>query len=332
MGTTQTTPTLSTKLLLTGGALALVAAVALGLCNGASSYSLAQLVFDDDARTIVLSLRLPRILFGVCVGGTLAVVGAAYQAMFRNSLASPFSLGVSSGAALGASLSLFLGWGAHLSVDVSAVLAAGISIVLILALNRVGARASQDSLLLIGVVFSFFCSSVLTLIQYMSDYTQLFRVSRWMLGGVPVVSWNVVAIAAAVSAATTAWLILKHRHFDLILFGEDFASAKGVDPQSFLRAAFVVTSIAVGWFVAQCGVIGFVGIIVPAAVRLAVGLHHRRVLPLSFIAGALLIVVCDTLGRVVTPPFEVPAGVFTAVLGGPVFVLLLLTSHRRALS
>lgn len=308
-------------------AVAVVAATLLGACN----YSLSRAFTDADASEVLLQLRLPRVLFGALLGGALAVVGAAYQALFRNALASPFSLGVSSGAALGASVAIFFGAWWPLGVDATAIAAAGLSIVVILSLNRSRAAASQESLLLIGVVFSLFCSSLLTLLQYLSDYSQIFRASRWMLGAVPSASWPTVGVAALLAGCTTAWLWRNHRKLDLILFGEEFAALKGADPYRLSRATFLVTSVTVGWFVAQCGVIGFVGIIVPAAIRLLVGIHHRRVLPLSFLMGALLVVSCDLLGRLVTPPFEVPAGVFTAVIGGPIFVALLVRSGREML-
>lgn len=315
--------------------LAAVAALALSFVAatllGARTYSISEVLADPEAARIVLGLRLPRVIFGALLGGALAVVGAAYQALFRNPLASPFSLGVSSGAALGASVAMFLGASSALGVESSAVLAAGGSIVIILALHRSPAVSSQESLLLVGVVFSLFCSSLLTLLQYLSDYTQVFRASRWMLGAVPSATWGAVIVAAVLVIATTAWLVASHHKLDLMLFGDEFAALKGTDPYRFSRATFVFTSVAVGWFVAQCGVIGFVGIIVPAAARLMVGLHHRWVLPFSFFLGALLVVLCDLLGRLVTPPFEVPAGVFTAVVGGPLFVVLLLRSRRELL-
>lgn len=298
---------------------------------GATQYSPTQLLTDSQAQLVIFELRLPRVLFALLVGGGLSVIGAAYQALFRNQLASPFSLGVSSGAALGASLSLLCGGGALFDVEACAIFGAAISIFLIMLLSKTVVGAARDSLLLIGVVFSFFCSSLLTLIQYLSDYSQLFRVTRWMMGGVPVLSWSALGIGAILIGVVVIWLFKHHRELDLMLFGDDIAAIKGVDGPRLSRNAFILTSVVVGWIVAQCGVIGFVGIVVPAAVRLLVGLHHRRVIPVAFVSGALLVVLCDLLGRVVTPPFEVPAGVFTAVLGGPVFVLLLIRGNRRVL-
>jgi iron complex transport system permease protein len=121
----------------------------------------------------------------------------------------------------------------------------------------------------------------------------------------------------------------RHRDLDLVLFGDDVAAVKGVAVSPLYYTTFILSSLIVGWVVAQCGVIGFVGIVVPACARLVVGLRHRVVVPLSFLLGAVLVVLCDLLGRIVRPPFEVPAGVFTSIVGGPVFILLVLLGYRR---
>jgi iron complex transport system permease protein len=297
---------------------------ALALLGGAKFYTPSELFSSSDAATVVLALRLPRILMAVLVGGALAVVGTTYQSLFRNSLASPFSLGVSSGAALGASMALLVG----ISTTTCAILSALASIGLILAFSRRSIARTGDTILLIGIIFSFFCSSILTLVQYLSDYSQLFRMSRWMMGGIPVPEPSDLVLGSVLVAALYAWVVRNRDALDLMWFGDDVATLKGVNVDSVYQSAFLMTSLVIGWIVAQCGVVGFVGIIVPAGVRLLVGLRHRYVAPLSFLLGALLVVSCDLLGRVITPPFEVPVGVFTAVVGGPVFMALLLTGQR----
>jgi iron complex transport system permease protein len=301
------------------------------LC-GARTFSLSDIAQDPDVRSIVLELRLPRTIFAVLVGAGLSLVGACYQALFRNYLASPFTLGVSSGAALAASTALVAGFTSSrsgLDVSVCAILGAVVSIALILTLSSAQRASSRNSLLLVGIIFSFFCSSLLTLIQYVSDYSQLFRVTRWMMGGIPAVGWSDLIIGTVCVLVAFAWLMKNERGLDLILFGEDIASVKGIDVVKLVRTSFVLTSFVVGWIVAQCGVIGFVGIIVPAIGRIAIGLRHKYLLPLSAILGAILVVVCDVLGRVVIAPFEIPAGVFTSVLGGPLFIMLIIRPTRR---
>jgi iron complex transport system permease protein len=297
----------------------------LSLICGASIYSPWDLFNSSEAAQIVFGLRLPRIIMAMLVGGALALVGMIYQALFRNPLASPFSLGVSSGAALGASIALLLG----VSTTISAMLSAILSIALILAFSRKGLSRTGDTILLVGIIFSFFCSSVLTLVQYLSDYSQIFRMSRWMMGGIPVPELSDVLIGSTLVVILGTWVLRYRTELDLMWFGDELATIKGVEVERVYGSAFLVTSLVIGWIVAQCGVIGFVGIIVPAGVRIMVGLRHRYVAPLSFLLGAILVVACDLLGRVVSPPFEVPVGVFTAVVGGPLFMLLLLRRGAR---
>jgi iron complex transport system permease protein len=311
--------------------LALATVVVASLLCGVTSFTPWEAVSNDETRALILQLRLPRTLCAVVVGGGLAIVGAIYQSIFRNYLASPFTLGVSSGAALAASSALVLGFGSAwggLDIGVYALLGALGSIGSILAVYRLNARNDSNTLLLIGIVFSFFCSSLLTLLQYVADFSQLFQVTRWMMGGIPLVSWDDLVLGTMCVLVVLVWALRNARGLDLMLFGDDLASVKGIDARRLTTATFVLTSFVVGWVVAQCGVIGFVGIIVPALSRLLVGVSHSRVLPISAVLGALLVVLCDLAGRMLIAPFEIPAGVFTAVLGGPAFVVLLCRPSR----
>lgn len=310
------------------GVLALLLSCLLAVMYGASRVSLADIFASSDVRLVIFELRLPRVLFAVLVGGALASVGAVYQTLFRNPLASPFTLGVSSGAALGASLSLMA---AHspLGVASSAMLGALASIILIMGISRRLGEGAGDSLLLVGVVFSFLCSSILTMLQYISDYSQLFRVTRWMMGGIPAVGVLDLGLGCLLVASFLVYVLARHRDLDLVLFGDDVASVKGVSVSSLYYTTFILSSLIVGWVVSQCGVIGFVGIVVPACARLLVGLRHKVAVPVSFLLGSILVVICDLLGRIVRPPFEVPAGVFTAIVGGPVFIILVVLGYRR---
>lgn len=314
--------------LLACSCIALTIVGAAGVLFGATSVPLQGVFSDPEARVVVLELRLPRVLFAMLVGGALASIGAVYQTLFRNPLASPFTLGVSSGAALGAALSLIFGLGGW-GVTGSAMLGALASILLIVVMSRRLGGGAGDSLLLVGIVFSFFCSSILTMFQYISDYSQLFRVTRWMMGGVPAVTCQDLLVGTLFVLAFFVWSFRSARELDLMTFGDEVAAVKGVSVTPLYYITFVLSSLVVGWIVAHCGVIGFVGIIVPAIARLLVGLRHRYVLPLAFALGALLVVGCDLMGRVTRPPFEIPAGVFTAILGGPVFICLAVVGYRR---
>jgi iron complex transport system permease protein len=320
--------TLGPFVILVTGCVALVVASCAGLLFGATSISFQDAISAAEARMVLIDLRLPRVLFAIVIGGALATVGAAYQTLFRNPLASPFTLGVSSGAAVGASCALMFG-GGDWGVASSAMLGALLSIGLILIVSRRIGSGAGESLLLVGIVFSFLCSSVVTMLYYMGDYSQLFRVTRWMMGGVPNSTYPDLLVGGSLVLILFIWLLRSARDLDLMAFGDDVAITKGVSVMQLYYVTFVLSSLVVGWIVAQCGVIGFVGIVVPAIARLFVGLRHQHVLPISFIFGALLVVVCDLMGRIARPPFEIPAGVFTALIGGPVFICLALVGYRR---
>lgn len=318
------------RLLMLSSTLGLLLATTAALLGGAQYLSPARILADSEATQIALALRAPRAVMALTVGAGLALAGMIYQALFRNQLASPFSLGISSGAALGATAAVW--WGGSLSTATTsgAVLGALAAVGSILMLSRVQARSPHalhsngEGIILIGIVLSFFCSSVLTLLQYLSDATQLFRITRWMLGGIPTPAWGDLGFGAALVLLLAGWIWRNQRGLDLIWFGDDLAAIKGVEVRPLYRSAFLLTSLVIGWIVAQCGVIGFVGIVVPALARTAAGLSHRTAAPLAALWGATLVVLCDLLGRAALPPFEVPVGVFTALLGGPVFIWFLL--------
>lgn len=312
--------------------LALLVTCFSSLLCGITNFSPSDLYTDPEARSVVLNLRLPRTVFAVLVGAGLSMVGACYQALFKNYLASPFTLGVSSGAALAASSALVFGLTSSsigLDISVCAIIGALVSIAVITSITMRQRYGSASTLLLIGIVYSFFCSSLLTLLQYLCDYAQLFRVTRWMMGGIPTVAWGDLLLGAVFVAATFAWLMRNERGLDLILFGDDIARVKGIDVSRLTRTSFVLTSLVVGWVVAQCGVIGFVGIIVPALCRMVIGIRHKFLIPLSCVVGGILVVACDVVGRVAIAPFEIPAGVFTSVIGGPAFIVIMLAQGRK---
>ena len=313
------------------GALGLVLGVILvSSFFGATPITPAGLFNDGVARDTWLYLRVPRALFAFFAGAGLAVCGAVYQAIFKNPLASPFSLGISAAASLGAAVAMVTGASAlfpEVSQIGASIVGAGCAIAFIL---RVGSsRRGNESgvILLAGVAVSLFSGSLITLIQYLSDYSQLFRVTRWMIGGAMTVSYPELLLVALLSIVMLLQFSRSWRAFDLLLFGTEFAKAKGVDTQKLQQRAFLTTSLFVGVVVALCGVIGFVGIIVPATIRLLNGIGHKHLIPLSFYLGGLLVVVCDCFGRTLAPPYEIPVGVFTALIGAPVFLWLLMRSR-----
>jgi iron complex transport system permease protein len=282
---------------------------------------------DEVSKAVYFKLRLPRVILAFIAGGALAVSGVAFQALFRNPLASPFTLGVSGGAAVGAALSLFFSLPLTIagirSSAVCALLGAIITtgVVWIVAVRN---RASTLTILLSGVVLSFIFSSVIMLLQYLGDFGEVFRMTHWMLGSLEVVGFTEVV-------ATLPWVILgvlgllsDPRALNLITLGEEFAQSRGVAVQSVQLRVLLSVSCIIGGVVSVCGPIGFVGIVVPFLARMVFGYDHRTLLPASILLGGSFLVLCDTAARTLFAPAELPVGVCTALIGGPIFLWMVL--------
>ena len=283
---------------------------------------------DPLAGFILWQLRVPRVLLAALAGGCLAVAGAAFQALFRNPLATPYTLGVASGAALGAVATLVGGAGISFAGTTGTSLGALAGALTITgAVYGLGSRRGglpTASLLLAGVTLSFLFSALILLLQYLADFTQAFRILRWLMGEVRIVGYGPFAVLAPL-VAVGAWLVLgSAAELNLLLTGEELAQARGVAVEKLKRRLFLGSSLLVGGVVALCGPIGFVGLIVPHALRPLVGPDHRRLLPACAPAGAAFLVVCDTVARLALAPAELPVGVVTALLGGPFFLAILL--------
>ncbi len=277
---------------------------------------------------IYWDLRIPRDLAAFLAGASLAVCGMSFQALFRNPLATPFTLGVSSGASLGASLAV---WGGlHFSIlgisGISICAFAGALLVVGLVWAAAGLNRRFNNtytLLLAGVAVSFFFSSLILFIQYLSDFTQSYQIIRWLMGGLEVVSLAAVIPLAVVFFPAMAVFLALTRDLDLLTIDEDIAASRGVETVRSKALIYVCTSLLVGSVVALCGPIGFVGMIVPHICRMIVGWNHRVLLPASLLLGGSFLAVCDTAARTLIAPAEIPVGIITAMLGGPFFLWLL---------
>src|SRR5262245_22811250 len=317
-----------------GSTMLAVGAMLLGPLGGSTSISLAHALdfsrpwaSNVDAQIFFVA-RLPRVLAATLVGGALASAGVVFQALLRNPLATPFTLGISSGAALGAMLVLTAGgafaattWAAVPAASFAGALAA-VSIVYTLAAAR-HRGFSTSVLLLAGVTLNSFFSALILLVQYFADMTSVVQTLRWLLGDLDVASYTpiVVAVPMLVIAVVTFLMLAPRLH--LLSVGKDAAAMRGVDVVRTQRIACLSASLATGAAVSIGGPIGFVGIIVPHLVRLVVGPDHRLVLPASLGFGAAFLVACDLVGRTVIAPLELPVGIVTAVIGGPFFLWLL---------
>lgn len=291
--------------------------------------------FAQSPESIIFwQIRVPRVLVGFVAGSGLALGGAAFQAVFRNPLATPYTLGVAGGAAFGVALVTRFGIGLALAgawlVPGAALMGAFLAIGVVWGVARLRPDFSTTVLLLAGVAMTFFFSSVILFLQYTSNIGDSFRIVRWLMGGLGESGWGALFVmlpAVAVGAGIVAW---RARDLDLLAVGYEIAAGRGVDLARTRAAIFFGTSLAVAVVVSVCGPIGFVGMMAPHICRLIVGGLHRVLLPVSMLFGGVFLVACDTVARTVLAPIELPVGVVTAFLGGP-FFLWLLIRHRSVI-
>lgn len=317
-------------------ALALVAAMLLGVRFGPVALDTGEVLAalggsgPEWHRQIVVQLRLPRALLGALVGGGLALAGATFQALLRNPLAEPYILGISGGASVGAVLVLALGlagtasWVLPLAALAGALLAIGLVFRV-----AVASRRSLDVrvLLLAGVVVAAFFSACVAFILSISEARTVQGAVLWIMGSLAGASWRSVAVTAAYTLPAAALLMGLARPLNLMAIGEDTAHYLGTDVEKVKRMALGLAALLTAAGVAVAGVIGFVGLVVPHAIRLLVGSDHRALLPLSFLGGATFLVLSDFLAQMVLAPTQIPVGVITAFVGVPLFLVLL----RRSL-
>jgi iron complex transport system permease protein len=269
---------------------------------------------------IFWQIRVPRVAVGFLAGAGLGVCGMAFQALFRNALATPFTLGVAGGASLGAAIYVRLGFSFALlsvsGVSVFAFLGALAAVSLVHGFNT-------GTLLLAGIAVNLSLSSLILLIQYMSDFTHSFQIVRWLMGGLEVMGYeSLLSLAPLVFTGVAVLAGLTHE-LNLMTAGEELAVSRGVEVRRLKHVLFLTTSVCVGGVVAVCGPIGFIGMMAPHICRLLVGANHRRLLPATCLFGGMFLVVCDTAARIMIAPAEMPVGVITSVLGGPFFIWLL---------
>ena len=284
--------------------------------------------FNNIDASILFQVRLPRILLGAITGAALSVAGAVLQALLRNDLAAPFTLGVSSGAALGAVIAIALNLNFTLLgfPIISLFSFMGSLGAILLVFNLVRTRQGDfptGVLLLAGVTANFFFASLVMFIHYLADFSQSFTIIRWLMGGLDITDYNTILTVFPIVFIGIFILMFVSRDLNLISTGVHSASSRGVNVKKIQKIGFVTASLITGTVVATCGPIGFVGLIVPHIVRLFVGPDLRILIPASMLFGASFLVFCDTFARTLLAPTEIPVGIITAMLGGPFFVWLL---------
>lgn len=293
---------------------------------GAVSISFSK-IFSSDVERTIFFLRLKRIILGVMIGGMLSVAGVILQAVLRNPLAEPYILGISSGGSLGVVLAMVFGSFLIpyeiLSLPLCAFLGAIFSIFLVQCLARVNARIPPQNLLLSGVVVGVILTNILVFIVWFFEDRLIHGVIWWLLGDLEVVKDSHLFVVIVLGILGTILSFLFCRELNIISFGEEEAISLGIDLERTKKILIYTASLLSATAVSVCGIIGFVGLIVPHIVRFFVGNEHRILIPSSFLMGGIFLVISDTFARTFFSPIEIPIGVITAFIGGPMFIFLL---------
>jgi iron complex transport system permease protein len=275
---------------------------------------------------IIFSLRLPRIALAIGVGASLAVAGAAFQALLRNPLADPYVLGVSGGAALGSIIAIIFASGLSYSRPLFGFAGAAVATLVV---YRLGKREGDPAhLVLAGVVISTFLSSIIAVMTAMTDNVKLRNITLWLLGDLSSGAVEGLVFVVISMCAGAAILVTQSRALNLMMIGERDAFAMGVETARVRWVVHLTASLLTGAAVSAGGAIGYVGLVTPHLARLASGSDNRLVIPASAIGGALMVLIADTIARTALAPRELPTGAITALIGAPVFVYLLLKSRK----
>lgn len=287
---------------------------------------------DHTAKIIFLNLRLPRILLAALVGGGLAVTGSVFQGIFKNPLAEPYVMGISSGAALGAAITMVwgvanfpFGFGV---VTINAFIGAIGTGLLVYHIARVGHKLSSATLLLTGVAVNIFLTAVISLLMTFKR-EQIERIVMWTMGSVAIADWNEVMLLFPVVLGGVIIIYFFAKDLNMMLLGDESAKSLGVEVEKVKNYLLLTCTLIVAMVVSVSGMIGFVGLIVPHIIRLLFGPDHRVVIPFSALGGALLLIVCDTVARTIAVPNEIPVGIITSICGAPFFLSLIYQNKKK---
>lgn len=313
-----------------------VGIVLLAPLSGTMDIGLRELLSDsDDAdmqKTVFWKIRVPRVLLAYLAGLGLSVCGMVFQAIFRNALATPFTLGVASGASLGTAIAMILGIPPLLGFSATSIFAfvgALATILIVFGIARLRGSFSNTTLVLTGVAISYFFSSLILLLQYLGDQHNVIKILRWIMGGLNVWGYGPCVNVFPFVAIGGLLIFFYTHHLNLLATGDDIATSRGIDVARSRKILFLVTSLVVGGIVAECGPIGFVGLMCPHIARLLVGADHRHLVPATMLFGGFFLTACDTLSGSLPIGYQLPVGILTSIMGGPFFLWLLLRRKRE---
>lgn len=315
-----------------GLAFTLVALTLVAASQGAMKIGLSSLS-DEMYRDIWLNIRLPRVLLAVVVGGALAASGVLMQGLFRNPMADPGLLGVSSGSALfvGIAIVFPLTLPAVLMLYEQMIFAIAGSLVVCAVIFLIGLRHTHGGmmqLLLAGIAINALCGAAIGVLSYVGDEQQLRQLTLWMMGSLGQAQWSTLAVASSVILPTIIGTLWLANTLNLLQLGDEEAHYLGIHVRRKRQQLLLLSSVLVGTAVSVSGVIGFIGLAIPHLVRMTIGADHRWLLPCATLAGACLLLVADTLARTLVQPAEMPVGLLTSLTGGPYFLWLILRARR----
>lgn len=286
-------------------------------------------VINEENRTILLSIRLPRILLAIIVGGGLSIAGVVFQALLRNPLAEPFILGVSSGGTLGAVIAITFGIGLSVvSVPVFAFVGSLIVMLIVYNIAQRYGRLDPTTLLLVGIMTGAFFNAII-LLTIALKHQEARGALLWLMGNLASADFNSLLVVAPFVLFAVVLIFIFSRSYNLIAIGEETAASLGLEVEKFKRLSYLLASMITGLVVSVSGVIGFIGLLIPHICRMMFGSDHRLVIPVSFFMGAIFLVIVDMISRTIISPAEIPVGAVTAVVGAPVFIWLLSRDGKK---
>jgi len=335
---TTNTPRIVTRLIGTTGLLLVVflfvvySGVSVGSSGGGMLSALQVILGKSDPdsmqHAIIWQIRLPRVLLAAVVGATLSLGGLVFQALLRNILAEPYILGISGGSAIGAIAGILMGLSRFPGVSLTAFMGSIATLVLILVMTSGQSVVKKESLLLSGVMVNAFCSSVIMFLVSLTQDAKLHNIIFWLMGDLSTADIRQIGLLAGMLLPCFI-LIFRHSHaMNLLLMGREMAQATGVNIKVVTITLLVISSFMVSATVSYCGLIGFVGLVMPHLLRLIFGPDHRVLVPACILGGGSYLVICDLLARTLPEQGEIPAGVITALIGAPLFILLLKRSRK----